>query len=35
MKPASVGMTRWRGSVRPCAFAYFFDFSNEEVGAVA
>jgi hypothetical protein len=37
MKPASVQIARWRASVRPYAFAYFFyfSFSNEGVGAVA
>ena len=35
MKPASVEIARWRASVRPYAFAYFFYFSNEGVGAVA
>ena len=35
MKPASVEIACWRGAVRPYAFAYFFYFSNEGVGAVA
>ena len=35
MRPASVEIASWRAAVRPYAFAYFFYFSNGEVGAVA